>query len=172
MNKPTMPNIRSRKLPSGKTTYFLDYFDVRNGKRARSTIGPRNRDAQEKAKELYDEMMAAFIGAPEQRFFEMSITDLVENFFRSRQSRKAALLFVTESWLDISRTSWPLISPQLSLPMMCNGFISKNCFPRSRSRTGTSDRKRYSGFLEDAVQVRCRGRLRRFKSSPTYSTVP
>jgi integrase len=89
MNKPTMPNIRSRKLPSGKTTYYLDYVDIRTGKRKRSTVGPRKRDAQEKAKEIYDEMMGAFIGAPEQRFFEMSVADVVESFFRSRQGRNA-----------------------------------------------------------------------------------
>lgn len=89
MKKPTIPNVRSRTLPSGKTTYFLDYVDIVTDERKRLTVGSRKADAQKKAKEIYDTMMARFVGEPETLRSETTIDDLVASFFRSREGRNS-----------------------------------------------------------------------------------
>ena len=90
MKKTTMPNVRGRTLSSGKTTCFVDYVDVRMDERKRRAVGPRKADAQKKAKEIYDEMMARYVGEPEILRADTTVDDLVESFFRSREGRNAA----------------------------------------------------------------------------------
>ncbi|MCB9369600.1 MAG: site-specific integrase [Calditrichaeota bacterium] len=89
MKKPTMPNVRSRTLLSGKITYFLDYVDILTDTRKRLAVGSRKSDAHKKAKDIYDQMMARFVGEPNVLRSEVGLDDLIESFFRGREGRNA-----------------------------------------------------------------------------------
>lgn len=87
MKNPEMPNVRERINPNGNRVYFIDYFDIHTEKRVRETVGPRKADAQKRASYIYQQMMARFVGEPEKPLGEITITELVDNYFRSKEGR-------------------------------------------------------------------------------------
>jgi integrase len=87
MKNPEMPNVRERINPNGDRVYFIDYFDIRTEKRVRETVGPRKADAQKRASYVYQQMMARFVGEPEEPLGEMTINELVDAYFRGKAGR-------------------------------------------------------------------------------------
>jgi integrase len=87
MEKPERPNVSSRINPSGDRIYRLDYKNPLTGKRVRSVVGSVKKDAEKKADQLYREMMAKYVGEPESTISKAKITDVIEEFFLSKENR-------------------------------------------------------------------------------------
>jgi len=89
MIKPERPNVRSRINPSGKRVYFIDYIDPNTGKRQRYVVGMVKRDAEKKADQAYRDMMAKYVGDPDQSYNDISLIYLIEVYFNSKLNRIA-----------------------------------------------------------------------------------
>lgn len=90
MKRPELPNVRSRKNPSGKTVYYIDYWDDNRQKRVREVVGSRKADAEKRAAQIYQDLKDRYLGEPSRKITDMSLRDLVEVYFRSKEGRVAA----------------------------------------------------------------------------------
>lgn len=114
MKTPEMPNVRHRINPSGDRVYFIDYFDVRTDKRVRETVGPRKADAQKRASYIYQQMMARYVGEPEKPVGEITISELVDTYFRSKEGRTSQATIkryriFARHFLDFMTKSFPKV---------------------------------------------------------------
>ena len=89
MNKPEIPTVRSRQNPSGKRVYEIDYKDPFTKKRIRKTVGTRRKDADKMASQIYNDLMAKYIGEPESKIHEIPLLNLAESFLQSKKNRVA-----------------------------------------------------------------------------------
>ncbi len=89
MKRPNVPKVRSRKNPSGERVYFIDYFDVSRDKRVREVVGPRKAEADLRAAEIYQQRKDEYLGVVEPTVNDISLTDLVAMFLRSKEGRVA-----------------------------------------------------------------------------------
>jgi len=69
--------------------YFIDYWDEDRNKRVREVVGTRKADAEKRAAQIYKDMMSQYLGEPSRKIAELSLHDLVETFFRSKEGRVA-----------------------------------------------------------------------------------
>jgi hypothetical protein len=90
MKHPELPNVRSRKNPSGDRVYFIDYWDEDRQKRIREVVGSRKADAEKRAAQIYKELMSQYLGEPSRKITDLSLRELVEAFFRNKEGRVAA----------------------------------------------------------------------------------
>ncbi|GBE29526.1 MAG TPA: hypothetical protein ENH10_03225 [Bacteroidetes bacterium] len=88
MAQPYPPNVRKRTNPKGKTAYYIDYFDPFKEERVRETVGTRKDLAQQKAVQVYNELMAKWNGVPEPvEVVDVLLTDLANRFLADKQIR-------------------------------------------------------------------------------------
>ncbi len=87
MEKPERPNVSSRINPGGDRVYRLDYKNPLTGKRVRSVVGSIKRDAEKKADQIYQEMMAKYVGEPQSTITQATIVTVIEEFFLSKENR-------------------------------------------------------------------------------------
>ncbi|HEY3294038.1 MAG TPA: tyrosine-type recombinase/integrase [bacterium] len=87
MNKPTKPAVRSRINRSGTRSYFIDYYHPETGVRMREVVGPRKDDATRRSVDVYNELIAVYVGEPTKKASEISLPDLVEAFMRAKKGR-------------------------------------------------------------------------------------
>jgi hypothetical protein len=70
--------------------YFIDYWDEDRHKRIREVVGSRKADAEKRAAQIYDDLMSQYLGEPSRKITDLSLRELVEAFFRSKEGRVAA----------------------------------------------------------------------------------
>lgn len=86
MKKPELPNVRERKNQGEKSIYFIDYWDPFQEKRIRETVGTRRIDARKRADQIYQQLMARYLGEPtDTATAEITLPELIEAFFRSNE---------------------------------------------------------------------------------------
>ena len=86
MQKPNPPNIRTRINPSGKKVYFIDYTDPHSGKRIRETIGSRKSDAEKRKLQIYNNLMAVYLGEPEEPMGTKLFRNLLSSFMKNKEN--------------------------------------------------------------------------------------
>ena len=87
MKKPERPNVNFRINPSGKRVYRLDYREPFTEKRIRKVVGFIKRDAEKKADQVYQEMMAMYVGEPQSTTTQATIATVIAEFFLSKENR-------------------------------------------------------------------------------------
>ncbi len=87
MQRPGLPNICKKKNPSGKIVYFPDYLDPISGKRIRETTGSRKTDAEKRKMQIYNDLMAQYLGQPSEPLESICIADLISKFIKSKENR-------------------------------------------------------------------------------------
>ncbi len=116
MAAPSFPNVRTRKNPKGKTAYYIDYFDPFKNKRVRETAGTRKDLAQQKAVQVYNEMMAKWNGIPEPvEVMDVLLTDLANRFLadkriRTRSSTYRRYRAPTNNFVQFMKDSFPKVT--------------------------------------------------------------
>ncbi|RPH93607.1 hypothetical protein EHM69_09785 [candidate division KSB1 bacterium] len=89
MKRPHVPSVRSRTYPSGEKVYFVDYFDFDKNKRMREVVGVRKAEADKRAAEIYQRHKDQYLGVAEPTVNDISLVDLIESYFRSKEGRVA-----------------------------------------------------------------------------------
>jgi len=80
-----VPKVRKRRLPSGKTAYFLDY--TIDGVRHRETIGPRKVDAERRAAKVFSDYQKGSAGIHQAGDTQLDLVSVVEAFLKSKDRR-------------------------------------------------------------------------------------
>lgn len=89
MKKKRRPRIPQVRLDASTKSYYLEYYDIRSGKRERPRIGPRKDIAKLEASRIFDEMMDVYMGIEEKTFPDISIDQAIELYFQSIEGRVA-----------------------------------------------------------------------------------
>lgn len=116
MAAPSFPNVRTRKNPKGKTAYYIDYFDPFKNKRVRETAGTRKDLAQQKAVQVYNDMMAKWNGVPEPvEVVDVLLTDLATRFLADKQIRTRSSTYrryraPTNNFVRFMKDSFPKVT--------------------------------------------------------------
>jgi len=88
MAQPYPPNVRKRINPKGKTVYYIDYFNPFTEERIRETVGKRKDHAQQRANQIFNELMAKWNGVPEPvEVVDVLIKDLADRFLAEKKIR-------------------------------------------------------------------------------------
>ena len=88
MTRPKYPKPFKRK-DTGK--WCISYFDPEKGRRVRETVGTKEEVALKRAGQVYNEMMAIFLGEPDAGREDISLETLVDEFFLSKEGRTEAI---------------------------------------------------------------------------------
>jgi integrase len=79
-----VPALRKRKLPSGKSTYFADFYV--DGKRTRVTLGPRKDNAEKQAAKIFNDLQNQQAGL-KPKAPSMTLQELLNVFLKGKDGR-------------------------------------------------------------------------------------
>lgn len=114
-DRPKPPVVRQRTNPSGKKVWCVHYTDPETSRRKRPAIGTRKEDADRYANKLYDQMMVEWRGDGVLLQDDITIEDLLTEFFRDREhSLKPKSLvryhIYERNFLDFMRDAFPQVA--------------------------------------------------------------
>ncbi|MCB2211369.1 tyrosine-type recombinase/integrase [bacterium] len=114
-DRPKVPTIRQRTNPSGKKVWIIDYVDPETGERKRETIGTRKEDAERRKDHLYDEMMVQWRGDGVLLQDDITIEDLLTEFFRHKErslkpKSKVRYRIYEKNFLDFMKAAFPQVT--------------------------------------------------------------
>ena len=84
MKRPEIPTHYFRK-DNGR--WCISYMDPNTGKRIRESISTRKADAIKRSNQVYQDLMAEYLGEPDYQLVEITLEDLSHEFFQSKERR-------------------------------------------------------------------------------------